>query len=75
MNSKMAATFMAIPPKKYHEAETPVIEVKFAPLKSRKQNMVAVKGMRKPSVPSSVGLPRSRSDYAVLPKRKKGGGG
>lgn len=57
MNSQMPAMFIAIPPKKYQEPDTPVMEVLLAPFHSRKQNMVLVNGTRKPRTPSRVGLP------------------
>lgn len=57
MNSQIAATFIAMPPKKYHDADTLVIEVKLDPLKLRKQNIVLEYGTRKPRTPSKVGFP------------------
>ena len=58
MNSQIAATFIAMPPKKYQVAEIAVIEVLLVPLKPRKQKIVHEYGTRKPSTPSKVGLPK-----------------
>ena len=65
MNSQIAATFIAIPPKKYHDPETLTMEVLFEPLNSRKQNMVHEYGTRKPRTPSRVGLPARTRRWSV----------
>lgn len=58
MNSQMPAMFIAMPPRKYQEPEMELKDSGPEPRHCIRTIIVVVKGIKKPMVPSNVGLPR-----------------